>query len=75
VTESPHVVARFARTMLLQRGVPVTEQPATPRFFPLRSEREVLGEVIADFPYPLALTYARLQDELGVEEYPSENWR
>ena len=30
--------------------------------------REVLAYVFEDFPFPLALTYSRLQDELDLQE-------
>jgi hypothetical protein len=45
------------------------------RFFPPRTERTVLDFVLEDFPFPLALTYSRLQDELDRQEPVAAAWR
>ena len=45
------------------------------RFFPIRAEREVFDWVINDFPFPLALTYARLQVELDKQSPIAAAWQ
>ncbi|MGB9180089.1 MAG: tetratricopeptide repeat protein, partial [Pyrinomonadaceae bacterium] len=45
------------------------------KFFPTRDEREVFDWVINDFPFPLALTYARLQDELDKQSPIAAAWQ
>ena len=44
-------------------------------YFPPRPERPVLEDVIAHFPYPLAITYARLQEEMDRQEPIAAAWR
>jgi hypothetical protein len=39
-----------------------------PPFFSARSERDVLEFVIQEFPFPLAVTYARLHEEMDRQE-------
>src|SRR3712207_5172148 len=43
-------------------------------FFPPRGERAMLAQVLADYPFPLALTYARLQRELDAQEPVAAAW-
>ena len=43
-------------------------------FFPPRTERSVFEDVLTDFPFPLALTYARLQEELDQQEPVAAVW-
>ncbi len=45
------------------------------RFFPPREERTILVEVIEDFPFPLALTYTRLQQEMDRQEPVAAAWQ
>jgi tetratricopeptide (TPR) repeat protein len=45
------------------------------RYFPRRAEREVLDYVLEDFPFPLALTYARLQDEFDGQDPVAAAWQ
>lgn len=44
-------------------------------FFPKRDEREVLDWVINDFPFPVAINYARLQDELDKQSPIAAAWK
>jgi tetratricopeptide (TPR) repeat protein len=48
--------------------------PDNSKFFPTRDEREVFDWVINDFPFPLALTYSRLQDELDKQAPIGAAW-
>jgi len=43
-------------------------------FFKPRNERDVLEQVISDFPFPLAHTYARLQQEMDDQEPIAATW-
>ena len=44
-------------------------------YFPPRPERPVLEDVIAHFPFPLAITYARLHEEMDRDEPVAAAWR
>lgn len=44
-------------------------------FFPPRAERGVRETVLAHFPFPLAVTYARLQDEMDRQEPIAAAWQ
>lgn len=46
-----------------------------PKFFTTRDERKVLDWVINDFPFPLALNYSRLQDELDKQSPIAAAWK
>lgn len=46
-----------------------------PNFFPVRDEREVFDWAIDDFPFPLSITYARLQDELDNQAPIAAAWQ
>jgi hypothetical protein len=46
-----------------------------PAFFPPRSERPALGLDLQDLPFPLALTYSRLEDELDRQEPVAAAWQ
>jgi tetratricopeptide (TPR) repeat protein len=48
---------------------------STPMFFPERSRRVVFDDVIAAFPFPVAITYARLQEELDRQEPIAAAWQ
>jgi tetratricopeptide (TPR) repeat protein len=52
-------------------------EPPAPehRYFLPRDERTVLDFVIEDFPFPLAITYARLQQEMDRQEPVAAAWR
>jgi tetratricopeptide (TPR) repeat protein len=45
------------------------------RFFSPRAERAVLEYVLKDFPFPLTLTYSRLQEELDRQEPVAAAWQ
>ena len=50
--------------------------PATgATFFPPRAGRDVLDFVISDSPFPLALTYARLHEEMDRQEPIASAWQ
>jgi len=53
----------------------MSEQTPMPPYFPPRPDREVLAIVVTAFPYPLALTYARLQVELDRQEPVAAAWQ
>src|SRR5919106_3026085 len=42
--------------------------------FPLRNERDCLDYVLREFPFPLALTYARLHEEMDLQEGIAAAW-
>lgn len=44
-------------------------------FFPLRAARGTLDFVVRDFPFPLALTYARLHEEMDRQEPIAAAWQ
>ncbi len=48
---------------------------ASDSFFPARADRDVRDEVIREYPFPLAVTYARLQDELELQEPVAAAWQ
>ena len=48
---------------------------STQTFFPPRSNRVMLEFVVGDFPFPLALTYARLHDEMDRQEPIAAAWQ
>ena len=45
------------------------------RFFPLRAERVVLADVLETFPFPIAHTYRRLQEEMDRQEPVPAAWQ
>jgi len=50
--------------------------PGSPEiFFPPRSARGVLDFVMRHFPFPLALTYARLHEEMDLQEPIAAAWQ
>ena len=44
-------------------------------FFPPRAERGCLDYALTDFPFPLALTYARLHEEMDRQEPVAAVWQ
>ena len=44
-------------------------------YFPLRHRREILDFVLSDFPQPLAITYARLNEEMDKDRPVSAAWQ
>ena len=44
-------------------------------FFPPRAARGTLDFVVSDFPFPLALTYARLHEEMDRQEPIAAAWQ
>jgi hypothetical protein len=50
-------------------------RPHGSSFFPPPDEREVLGWAITEFPFPLSITYARLQDELNRQAPITAAWQ
>jgi tetratricopeptide (TPR) repeat protein len=53
----------------------MAEADSTPPFFPPYERRGALEFVLSDFPFPLALTYARLQEEMSRQEPIAAIWQ
>jgi len=60
-----------------QAAVQIVEQEKSvrPGFFPPRQEREILDFVLDDFPQPLAVTYARLHEEMDNQQPVPAAWQ
>lgn len=60
-----------------QAAAKTAEQKKTvrPGFFPLRQERLILDFVLNDFPQPLAVTYARLHEEMDNQQPVPAAWQ
>jgi len=54
----------------------VAQEPSVCQgFFPPRQEREILDFVLTDFPQPLAVTYARLHEEMDYQQPVPAAWQ
>src|SRR5262249_61497660 len=57
-------------------AVPEEKRPMpSPVFFPPRADRRPLDFVLTDFPFPVAVAYARLQGEVDRQEPVAAAWQ